>query len=162
MDALSEAIDVIRLVWSEERSARYAGEHYRLDGYHPGPPAAHPIGIWLGAYKPRMLRLTGEKADGWVPSLRGEYTPEVLGRLDEQVTQAAVDAGRDPKDVRRIWNVMGAADDPARLTADLVTWATEHGADTFVLWPDGEGQEAQVERFAAEVAPAVRAALRAA
>jgi alkanesulfonate monooxygenase SsuD/methylene tetrahydromethanopterin reductase-like flavin-dependent oxidoreductase (luciferase family) len=162
VDALSEAIDVIRLVWSDERSARYAGEHYRLDGYHPGPPPAHPIGIWLGAYKPRMLRLTGEKADGWVPSLRGDYTPEVLGRLDEQVTQAAVDAGRDPKDVRRIWNVMGGADDPARLTDDLVAWATEHGADTFVLWPDGEDQEAQVERFAAEVAPAVREALRAA
>ncbi|HEX2084337.1 MAG TPA: LLM class flavin-dependent oxidoreductase, partial [Solirubrobacteraceae bacterium] len=47
VDALAEAIDVIRLVWSEERSVRYAGEHYRLDGYKPGPPPAHPIGIWL-------------------------------------------------------------------------------------------------------------------
>ena len=159
VDALSEAIDVIRLVWSDDRSARYAGEHYRLDGYHPGPPPAHPIGIWLGAYKPRMLRLTGEKADGWVPSLRAEFTPAVLGELDKRVSEAAVAAGREPKDVRRIWNVMGGVADAARLTSDLVEWASEHGADTFVVWPEGEDQEGQVERLAAEVAPAVREAM---
>jgi alkanesulfonate monooxygenase SsuD/methylene tetrahydromethanopterin reductase-like flavin-dependent oxidoreductase (luciferase family) len=159
VDALSEAIDVIRAVWSDERSVRYDGAHYRLDGYHPGPPPAHPIGIWLGAYKPRMLRLTGEKADGWVPSLRQGITPADLGELDRRVTDAAVGAGRDPKDVRRVWNVMGASDDPRRFADDLATWATEHGADTFVLWPDGEDQEGQVERFAAEVAPAVRDAI---
>ncbi len=159
VDALAEAIEVIRLVWSDERSARFAGEHYRLDGYHPGPPPAHPIGIWLGAYKPRMLRLTGEKADGWVPSLRQGITPADLGELDKRVTEAAVAAGRDPQDVRRVWNVMGAPPEPERFAADLVAWATEHGADTFVLWPDGEDQEGQVERFAAEVAPAVRDAI---
>ena len=159
VDALSEAIDVIRLVWSDERSARFAGEHYRLDGYRPGPQPAHPIGIWLGAYKPRMLRLTGEKADGWVPSLREEYTPEVLGELDRRVSEAAAQAGRDPKDLRRIWNVMGGPWEPARLADDLVGWAARHGADTFVLWVEGEDQEGQVERLAAEVAPAVRDAI---
>ena len=162
VDALSEAIDVIRLVWSEERSARYEGEHYRLDGYHPGPQPAHPIGIWLGAYKPRMLRLTGEKADGWVPSLREGLSPAKLGELDKRVSEAAANAGRDPSAVRRIWNVMDAPADPQRFAADLVAWAGEHGADTFVLWPDGEDQEGQVERFAAEVAPAVRQAMGAA
>ncbi|HEX2085653.1 MAG TPA: LLM class flavin-dependent oxidoreductase [Solirubrobacteraceae bacterium] len=157
VDALREAIDVIRLVWSDERSVRYAGEHYRLDGYHPGPPPAHPIGIWLGAYRPRMLRLTGERADGWVPSLRGDLTPAALGELDRQVSEAAAAAGRDPRDVRRIWNVMGGLrDEPGRFAEELVRWATDHGADTFVLWPDGEDQEGQVERLAAEVAPAVR------
>jgi hypothetical protein len=46
-----------------------------------------------------------------------------------------------------------------RFTADLVAWATDHGADTFVVWPDGEDQEQQVERLAHEVAPAVREAM---
>ena len=32
------------------------GTHYRVDGAQPGPPPAHDIEIWLGAYKPRMLR----------------------------------------------------------------------------------------------------------
>ena len=159
VDALTEAIEVIRLAWSGERSVRYAGEHYRLEGFHPGPRPAHDIGIWLGAYKPRMLRLTGEKADGWVPSLRQGYEPADLGELDRRVSEAAAAAGRDPSAVRRIWNVMGGLKgEPDRFAAELVTWAAEHGADTFVLWPDGEDLEGQVERFAAQVAPAVREA----
>src|SRR3954454_16805897 len=45
VDALEEAIGVIRLMWSEEPSARVDGTHYRLDGVHPGPRPAHDIGI---------------------------------------------------------------------------------------------------------------------
>ena len=48
---------------------RFVGEHYAVRGAKRGPEPAHDIGIWLGAYKPRMLRLTGRKADGWLPSL---------------------------------------------------------------------------------------------
>jgi alkanesulfonate monooxygenase SsuD/methylene tetrahydromethanopterin reductase-like flavin-dependent oxidoreductase (luciferase family) len=36
-NALAEAIDVIRLLWSEERSVSFDGKHHRLDGAHPGP-----------------------------------------------------------------------------------------------------------------------------
>jgi alkanesulfonate monooxygenase SsuD/methylene tetrahydromethanopterin reductase-like flavin-dependent oxidoreductase (luciferase family) len=36
-----------------------------------------PTGIWLGAFKPRMLRLVGRKAGGWLPSL-GVLTREEL------------------------------------------------------------------------------------
>jgi len=34
----------------------------------------HDIGIWLGAYKPRM-RLTGRLADGWLCPADGEAGP---------------------------------------------------------------------------------------
>src|SRR4051794_24273990 len=37
VDALEEAIEVIRLMWSGERSVSFEGRHYRLDGLHPGP-----------------------------------------------------------------------------------------------------------------------------
>ncbi len=71
VDALSEAIDVIRGIWDvHERSVlRVPGEYYHLDGAKRGPATPHEIPIWLGALKPRMLRLIGRKADGWLPSL---------------------------------------------------------------------------------------------
>jgi alkanesulfonate monooxygenase SsuD/methylene tetrahydromethanopterin reductase-like flavin-dependent oxidoreductase (luciferase family) len=151
VDALSEAIDVIRHAWSGERSIRYDGEHYRLDGHQSGPVPAHAIGIWLGAYGPRMLRLTGEKADGWVPSLREGLNPEDLGEKGRRITAAAEQAGRDPKDVLRVWNVMERVGegDEQRFAETLAGWADAHGVDAFVVWPSGEDLEGQVERLAA-------------
>jgi len=71
VDAFDEAIDVIRGIWSagERTPLRIAGEHYRLTGAKRGPAPAHDLPIWVGARGPRMLRLIGRKADGWLPSL---------------------------------------------------------------------------------------------
>ena len=44
VEALDEAIDVIRLLWSDERSVSFDGKHYRLDDARPGPRPAHPSG----------------------------------------------------------------------------------------------------------------------
>ncbi len=68
------------------RGARYAGAYYRLNGAHAGPPPAHRIGIWLGAYRPRMLALTGRLAEGWIPSasyLPPERLAEAHARIDD-------------------------------------------------------------------------------
>ena len=65
---LEEAIQVIRMIWSAGRNLHYDGRYHSLRGANAGPPPAHPIGSWLGAYKPRMLESTGRLADGWVPS----------------------------------------------------------------------------------------------
>ena len=43
------------------------GKFHQVDGAKRGPAPAHDIPIWLGAYKKRMLRLTGAKADGGCP-----------------------------------------------------------------------------------------------
>jgi alkanesulfonate monooxygenase SsuD/methylene tetrahydromethanopterin reductase-like flavin-dependent oxidoreductase (luciferase family) len=160
--ALEEAIIVTRLVWSGQRNLRFNGEHYRLAGAHSGPLPAHQMGIWLGVYGPRALRLTGRLADGWVPSLRGEITPLADGaaRLD----QAASDAGRNPAEIRRVLNVNGEITDGPRsglLRGPVDQWVDEltdlavgHGFDTFVFWAEVPGQ---LPRFAEEVVPAARA-----
>src|SRR3954468_8407780 len=112
VDALEEAIEVIRLMWSGERSVSYEGEHYTLDGLHPGPQPAHPIGIWLGAYGPRMMRVVGRLADGWIPSLPRLPVEEVPPR-QQAIDEAARKAGRDPNSIRRIANLGGRiADGP--------------------------------------------------
>ena len=152
VDALEEAIRVLRLAWSDEESVSFGGEHYRLDGYEPGPPPAHRIEIWLGAYKPRMLRLTGRLADGWIPSY-GYLKPDAVADASRRIDEAARDAGRDPGAVRRAYNFGMPDGDPAETIA---SWSTELGLDTFVLWAR---DAAEAERFAAEVVPAVRDAV---
>ena len=67
---------------------------------------AHRIGIWLGAYGPRMLRVAGRLADGWLPSLGfGRLTEDELAARHEEIDAAARAAGRVPEDIRRALNV---------------------------------------------------------
>src|SRR5918994_3429692 len=114
LESLEEAIKIIRAFWSGERSIAFVGEHYTVKGLPPGPPPAHPIGIWLGVGKPRALALTGRLADGWVPSL-GWATPELVPELARRVDDGAAQAGRDPSEIRRVYNVSGTiTDGPTR------------------------------------------------
>ncbi len=153
--ALSEAIDVIRGLWDTgtRGGVRVDGEHYAVRGAKRGPEPAHDIGIWLGAYKPRMLRLTGAKADGWLPSLN-YLQREDIGPSNAAIDESARAAGRDPREIRRLLNV-----DPELGVEELVALALEHGFSTFIL--SGDDPE-QIVRFGQEVAPAVRDAVAAA
>jgi alkanesulfonate monooxygenase SsuD/methylene tetrahydromethanopterin reductase-like flavin-dependent oxidoreductase (luciferase family) len=160
--ALAEAVQVLRQIWSGRRNLRFEGRYYRLAGAQPGPLPAHPIGIWLGVYGPRALRLAGRVADGWVPSFRGELQPlrEMAARLDD----AAAEAGRDPGELRRVLNIAGVVTDGTsegtlrgpvgQWVDELTALAVDDGFDTFVLWAE---DPRQLPRFAHEVVPAVRA-----
>jgi len=175
VEALEEAINVIRLLWSEERSVSFEGRYYRLDDARPGPRPVHPIGIWVGAFKPRMLRLVGRKADGWLPSL-GVLTRGEMRAAHEVIDAAAEKVGRDPGSVRRILNLQGLIGDGAapsrselpvgylageRLAGPPAWWVetlggfVEDGFDTVVFWPV-EAAARQVELFARDVAPQLR------
>jgi alkanesulfonate monooxygenase SsuD/methylene tetrahydromethanopterin reductase-like flavin-dependent oxidoreductase (luciferase family) len=172
VEAIDEAIDVIRLLWSEERSVSFEGKHYRLNDARPGPRPAHPIAIWVGAFKPRMIRLVGRKADGWLPSL-GVLTRDELRAGNEQIDEAADKAGRDPSSIRRLINVQGLIGDrppprradlpvgylageplagPAGWWVETIAGLAEDGFDTIVFWPVDTSPE-QVERLIADVLP---------
>jgi alkanesulfonate monooxygenase SsuD/methylene tetrahydromethanopterin reductase-like flavin-dependent oxidoreductase (luciferase family) len=147
--ALAEAITIIRRAWSGERGLTFDGDHYSVRGYHAGPRPAHEISIWVGAYRPRMLELVGRAADGWVPSL-GYLSPADVPAAHARIDAAARAAGRDPRAIRRLVNVMNPDDlEPAAIDA-LVA---ELGFDTPIFWVE---EPAQVERIAAEIAPRLR------
>ena len=169
VDALEEAVQVIRLAWSRERSVNFKGNHYQLQGYQPGPAPAHKLGIWLGAMKPRMLRLTGRLADGWVSPGNVYVSPQQAQSLQVIIDQSAQEAGRSPSDIRRVYNVMGLIHPSAKsgngLVGSVDEWietlthyVLEVGFDTFIYWPMQSAAE-QIELFAQEVVPAVRAAV---
>jgi alkanesulfonate monooxygenase SsuD/methylene tetrahydromethanopterin reductase-like flavin-dependent oxidoreductase (luciferase family) len=167
VDALEEAVPIIRAALDMERVVRGPGPHYPFPGYPPGPAPAHRVEIWIGAYRPRGLRLIGRLADGWVPSI-GYAEWEALRTASGIIDDAALAAGRDPTAIRRVFNLNGTITDgdlgdgplvgPVDLWVErLSRWAVDPGVDTFVFWPSGTGV-AEIERFAREVVPAVRAA----
>ena len=168
LEAVEEAIGLLRLLWSDARSARFEGRHYRVVGLKPGPPPAHPIGIWVGGYGPRMQTLIGRLADGWVPS-SSYLSPERLPAAQARIDAAAAAAGRDPAAIRRLYNISGRIgpggggflDGPAgQWVEQLLPLVVEAGMDTFLVWPS-ESPASQLQAFAAEVAPALREAVAA-
>jgi alkanesulfonate monooxygenase SsuD/methylene tetrahydromethanopterin reductase-like flavin-dependent oxidoreductase (luciferase family) len=151
--SLSEAIDIIRATWDAgRRGGIFAdGEHYRVRGAKRGPEPAHDVSIWLGVLKPRMLRLTGEKADGWLPSL-AYLKPGDLERGNAIIDEAAATAGRDPREIRRMLNIT-----PDQATVeDLLPFALRDGVSAFILASD---DPRAIQAWGEEVAPALREAV---
>jgi len=141
VSAVEEAIQVTRLLWSGQHGIRFEGTYYKLAGAHSGPVPAHPIGIWLGAYRPRMLSIIGRLADGWVPSYGYLKEPE-LADGNRRIDEAAVAAGRDPRAIRRVLNT-------GYLDAQTLVGLVESGMDTFLVAED------EMREFMSDVAPRV-------
>ncbi|MEU8232663.1 LLM class flavin-dependent oxidoreductase [Actinoplanes sp. NPDC048967] len=163
--ALAEGIEIIREIWAADKTGpvQVEGDFYRVSGAKRGPAPAHDIKIWVGAYKPRMLRLIGRAADGALPSLG--YLPngaDDLTAINQHIDEGARAAGRDPRAVRRLLNISGEFAPAGRAflrgpaeqwAEDLAGLTLEHGVSAFILAAD---DPATIERFAAEVAPATR------
>lgn len=149
VDALIEALEIIRQIWDTEApgGVRVEGSHYRVTGAKRGPAPIHPIPTWLGAYGPRMLRLTGTRADGWLPT-QSYLKPGDLAKGNAIIDAAAVAAGREPADIVRLLNI-----DPATTADGLSRMALEDGISTFLVWADDADT---MTTFARDTAPAVR------
>ncbi len=166
--ALREGTELIRKFW-QGKSLRYQGEFYDAVGARPGPAPAHEIGIWYGVIGPRALRLTGEVADGWIPSM-SYVPPSQAARSNAIIDDAARAAGRDPAAIRRIYNIggdvapiveSGSSDDDKQIVGPREHWvnvlthlAVDHGFSTFVLW--GVPTAPRLRMFIEEIAPAVK------
>ena len=149
--ALEEGIDVLRQMWAaDQRGGVYGHGHQAgVHGAKRGPAPAHDIAIWVGALKPRMLRLIGRVADGWLPSYSYLESRDVLGVGNEHIDAAARAAGRAPSDIRRLANFSPADADPET----LASLTRDFGISAFILMSD---DKAEIVNFATAVAPRVR------
>jgi alkanesulfonate monooxygenase SsuD/methylene tetrahydromethanopterin reductase-like flavin-dependent oxidoreductase (luciferase family) len=140
VEALGEAMQIIRsFLDMESPSVRFKGEHYAVTGAKPGPAPAHRVGLWVGAYGPRMLRLTGRRGDGWLPSVGEHYlSVEDIASRQAAIDEAAREAGRDPADIVRAVNV-GLDDSAAWIDAErLHAFADEHRFDVVLVSPGSD------------------------
>ncbi len=92
---LEEALRVIRLCFESDGPVDWVGKHYSLTGAVMDSSAGggQPE-IWVAANGPRMLRMTGELGDGWIPSMPPIEGPAHYEAAWRAVQAAAQDAGR--------------------------------------------------------------------
>ncbi|WP_169166498.1 LLM class flavin-dependent oxidoreductase [Cellulomonas taurus] len=165
VDALAEAITVIRALWDVEATGRLdlPGEHYPISGAKRGPAPAHPIPLWIGAYKPRMLRLTGTMGDGWLPSMGYLTSLADLTEGNRRIDDAAQAAGRPVTAVRRLLNLSGQltgqvsdrllVGPPEQWVEQLAVLALQYGISGFVVATD---DPTLIDVVGQDIAPAVR------
>jgi hypothetical protein len=96
-----------------------------------------------------MLRLVGRLADGWLPSLSYLGGVDAIGRGNAVIDEAALAAGRQPADVRRLLNI-GPRELEPELLAEL---ALAHGVSAFIVAGD---DPRLLQHVGQEVAPEVR------
>lgn len=93
---LVEAVKIMRRLWAGERFS-YGGEFWKFkDAFLQIKPFQSKVPIYFAANSPRMLRLTGEMADGWLPLA---LSPEMYKKRLRHIEASARKVGRAPDDI---------------------------------------------------------------
>jgi alkanesulfonate monooxygenase SsuD/methylene tetrahydromethanopterin reductase-like flavin-dependent oxidoreductase (luciferase family) len=170
IDGLEETIAVCRALWAGQPNARVTGVFHQLAGVQGGPPPAHDMEIWVGGSGPRMLKLIGQAADGWIIPLMQYMPPGQIAGKNAIIDESAQANGRNAADIRRIYNCggqftdvvkSGASDDDTEIVGPVEHWVNvlthqviELGIAVFLL--TGPPSPEKLRTFINEVAPQVR------
>jgi alkanesulfonate monooxygenase SsuD/methylene tetrahydromethanopterin reductase-like flavin-dependent oxidoreductase (luciferase family) len=176
VEAFEEAIVLVKSLSGGGPPVTYQGRFYQVDRIEPAPVPAPPV--WTGSVGPKSLAVTGRVADGWIPGHAADWLSERYRVSRPVIDEAAAAVGRDPREVRTVFNLPGRITDrPLAATRDgegrwiggsagqwveeLTGAVLEHGASGFTLFSaDGGTQDAAaLGRWAKEIAPAVREAI---
>jgi probable F420-dependent oxidoreductase len=120
-----DQIELMRRLWTEE-SVTFDGKFHTVTGAGLAPlPVQRPIPVWIGAGSTRGYERAGRIADGWFPMV---VPGPALDAAREVVDRAAVDAGRDPKDLgMEAWvKWQSSADDVVAKVAKWVQVGASH------------------------------------
>ncbi|WP_066940050.1 LLM class flavin-dependent oxidoreductase [Microtetraspora fusca] len=176
VDAFEEAIILVKKLSGGGPPVTYQGRHYQVDQIEPAPVAAPPV--WTGSVGRKSLAATGRVADGWIPGHAADWLSDRYRTSRPIIDQAAAAVGRDPHEIRTVFNLPGRITDrPLPATRDregrwiggsvgqwveeLTEAVLEHRASGFTLFsPEGGTQDlVSLGHWATEIVPAVREAI---
>lgn len=105
-----EAFEIVRRLLDGER-VTFAGRFEAVADAILMPPPARPVPLMIGGFGPRLLAATLPQVEAW----NTWYTPygntvEGFARMNSEVDEACVRAGRDPGEVERSACVFVAVD----------------------------------------------------
>jgi alkanesulfonate monooxygenase SsuD/methylene tetrahydromethanopterin reductase-like flavin-dependent oxidoreductase (luciferase family) len=173
VNAFEEAIGVIKMLSGGGPPVTHEGRYHHLRQIEPAPVAAPPV--WTGSFGPKSLAATGRVADGWIPGRAADWLSGRYRTSRPIIDDAARAAGRDPREIRTVFNLPGRITDrPLAATRDrdgrwiggsvdqwieeLTGAVIEHDASGFILFSPSGGapDDVSLGRWASEIAPAVR------
>jgi alkanesulfonate monooxygenase SsuD/methylene tetrahydromethanopterin reductase-like flavin-dependent oxidoreductase (luciferase family) len=176
VSAFEEAIVLVKRLAGGGPPVTFEGRHYRVNQVEPAPVAAPPV--WTGSVGPKSLAVTGRVADGWIPGHAADWKSDRYRASRPVIDDAAAAIGRDPREIRTIFNFPGRITDrPLAATRDrdgrwiggsVDQWVEElsgavleHGAAGFILFSSSGGttDAGSLARWAREIVPAVREAI---
>jgi coenzyme F420-dependent glucose-6-phosphate dehydrogenase len=118
---LSEAIELIRRLWSEER-VDFEGEYYRTSRATIYDRPDEPVPIYVAASGPLAAKLAGRVGDGFICTSGKD--PDLYHELLANVAEGAEAAGRDPASIRRMIEIKVSYDrDAEAAVANTHPWA---------------------------------------
>ncbi len=115
VEQLEETLQIITAMWTETKTT-FTGRHYQVTGARCEPKPAPLPPVMVGAFRPKMLRLTAKYADEWNVSSTGIHR---YRRLVKEFERACADIDRDPVTVRRSW-CGGCACAPTQAQAERI------------------------------------------
>lgn len=173
VDAFEEGIVLVKRLSGGGPPVTHEGRHYRVNRIDPAPVAASPV--WTGSVGKKSLAATGRVADGWIPGHAADWLSERYRTSRPIIDEAALAVGRDPREIRTIFNFPGRITDrPLAATRDhngrwlggsvdqwieeLAGAVLEHNAGGFTLFASDHAtpEATTLRRWATEIAPAVR------
>jgi alkanesulfonate monooxygenase SsuD/methylene tetrahydromethanopterin reductase-like flavin-dependent oxidoreductase (luciferase family) len=173
VQAMEEAITVVRALTGGGGPVDFTGRFYHLRAAAPSPEPTPPI--WTGSQGPRSLAATGRLADGWVPAHAADWRSSRVATSRPLIDEAAVAAGRDPSDIVTVYNLGGQItnhhmptprDEDGRWIGgsadqwidELASAVIDYGAAGIFYLPNGQPESA-IHRWLHEIVPEVRRAI---
>jgi alkanesulfonate monooxygenase SsuD/methylene tetrahydromethanopterin reductase-like flavin-dependent oxidoreductase (luciferase family) len=173
VNAFEEAITLVKMLCGGGPPVTYQGHHYQVKNIDPAPVAAPAV--WTGSVGRKSLAATGRVADGWIPGRAADWLSQLYRASRPVIDEAAAAAGRDPREIRTIFNLPGqitgqplpatrdrdgrwVGGSPAQWAEELTGAVLDHGATGFMLFSPAGGtpDTASLTRWAREIVPAVR------
>ncbi|GIM89878.1 hypothetical protein Ato02nite_016710 [Paractinoplanes toevensis] len=175
VEAFEEAIRLVRLLSGGGPPVTHQGRRFQVREIEPAAAPTPPV--WTGSVGRKSLAATGRVADGWIPGHAADWQSRRYQESRPVIDEAAAAAGRDPGDIRTIFNLPGrmTTQPPAKTrdhdgrwiggsaaqwVEELTGAVLEHGAGGFMLFSPSGGtpEPAALDRWSNEIVPAVREA----
>jgi coenzyme F420-dependent glucose-6-phosphate dehydrogenase len=118
---LAEAIELIRMLWREER-VDFKGEFYETRKATIYDRPEEPVPVYVAASGPLAAKLAGRVGDGFICTSGKD--PDLYTTLLEAVAEGAEKAGRDPRAIAKMIEIKVSYDtDRERAERDCGWWA---------------------------------------